>query len=309
MNVYTSIPESLNTSNSVITMGGFDGVHLGHQCIIQLMKKKASAIQGETIVITFEPHPRLVLEPNDTDFKLLTIQEEKIELFKQHGIDHLIFLPFTKEFAQTSSKEFVQKILVDKLQVKELVIGFNHRFGIYREGNFNKLVDFGKQFGFNVSEVTACQIESNTISSTKIRKAINNSEIEKTNTWLGYPYFITGRVVLGNQIGRGLNYPTANIKVNPLKLIPSTGVYASRTEINGILYKSMTYIGTRPTLDTKKPTIETHIFDFNEDLYGKDIKIQFLTKTRNQIRFNNTDELKIQLEKDKIQILALLHTL
>lgn len=309
MQIYSSFPDSFSCSKSVISIGSFDGLHIGHQAILKILKQKAQDIHGESVIITFDPHPRSVLEPRDTSFKLLTLTEEKKQLFEKAGIDHVFFIPFTKELAQTSSKSFVQDFLVDRLHVNTLVIGYNHRFGIYREGNFKKLQDLGEALNFSVLEVEEQCIDNHKVSSTLIRNSIREGNITLANQWLGRPYFLNGRVVIGNQMGRRLDYPTANIKISPLKLMPATGVYASMTEYNGTLYKSMTYIGNRPTLDNAKPTIETHLFDFSDDIYGTDIIIHFIKRTREQIRFNSTTELQAQLALDREQILEILKTI
>lgn len=300
MKVYTNIEDFKNVKNPVVTTGTFDGVHLGHQKIISRLQEVAKKYAGETVLLTFYPHPRMVLFPDDNELKLLNTQQEKIELLKKYGIDHLIIYPFTKEFSRMTSVEFVRDILVNRVGTKRLVIGYNHHFGRNREGSFEHLKEYGTLYGFEVEEIPAKDIDHVEISSTKIREALQTGDIKTASTFLGYNYSITGKVVDGKKLGKTIGYPTANIFVDDkYKLIPADGVYAVNVKHKDTMYGGMLNIGNNPTVNGKMKTIEVNIFDFNKDIYGDEATIYFLARLRDEVKFNGLEELKAQLVKDK----------
>ena len=306
MNVYRHINEFSSEKNVVLTTGTFDGVHLGHKKIIDQVVQMAQKINGESVLLTFFPHPRMVLYPESNDLKLLNTMNEKIELLKQSGIDHLIIHPFSMEFSRITSLDFVRDIIVNKLNTKKLVIGYDHHFGKNREGSFEHLKEYGPLYGFEVEEIPAQEIQQINISSTKIRKSLLIGEIQAANQFLGYHYFINGTVVEGSQIGRQIGFPTANIEVDEdYKLIPANGVYAVKIKIEDNNYSGMLNIGTRPTIKEGDVTIEVNIFNFNQEIYNKPIRIEFFEKIRNEVKFNELTELQQQLNHDKQKVLQL----
>jgi len=296
-----------NVKNPVVTTGTFDGVHLGHQKIISRLKDVARENNGETVLLTFFPHPRMVLFPEDNDLKLISTQDEKIELLEKYGIDHLIIHPFTKEFSRLTSIEFVRNILVNSIKTKRLVIGYNHHFGRNREGSFEHLKEYGPLYGFEVEEIPAKDIDSIEISSTKIRHALQEGDVKTANSYLGHDFSITGRVVDGKKIGREIGYPTANIFVeDKYKIIPADGVYAVKVRHDNSFYGGMLNIGNNPTVNGKHKTIEVNIFDFNKDIYEENATIYFIERLRDEVKFNGLEELKDQLAIDKIDSLRIL---
>ena len=308
MKVYTNIADFKNVKNPIVTTGTFDGVHLGHQKIISRLKDVAKQEQGETVLLTFYPHPRMVLFPDDNELKLLNTQEEKIKLLENYGIDHLIIYPFTKEFSRLTSVEFVRNILVNSIHTKRLVIGYNHHFGRNREGSFEHLKEFGPIYGFDVEEIPAKDIDSIEISSTKIRQALQSGDVETATAYLGHAYSLTGKVVKGQQLGRTIGYPTANISVeDKYKLIPADGVYAVKVEHKGKSFGGMLNIGNNPTIVGKGRSIEVNIFDFNEDIYNEDATIYFIKRLRDELKFKDLDELKNALAADKLNALKILN--
>lgn len=307
MKVYHSIEEFKNVKNPVVTTGMFDGVHLGHQKIITRLKEIARLHNGETVLLTFYPHPRMVLFPDDNELELLNTQQEKIELLEKYGIDHLIIYPFTKEFSRLSSVEFVRNVLVNSIQTKRLVIGYNHHFGRNREGSFEHLKEYGPVYGFEVEEIAAKDIDNIEISSTKTRKALKAGDVKTATSYLGHFYSICGTVEKGLQLGRTLGYPTANIRIEDKhKLIPGDGIYAVNVKIDNTLFKGMLSIGNNPTIENKGRSIEVNIFDFNEDIYGENITVYFVERLRDEHRFADIDALKTQLHKDKEDSLKIL---
>ncbi len=305
MKVYKGIEKFKKLPNAVVTSGTFDGVHIGHQKILARLKNIAETTKGETVLITYWPHPRLVLG-NDNSIKLITAFEEKINLLRRFGLGHLIIIEFTKEFAKTTSSDFIKNILVDKIGTKTLVIGYDHRFGHNREGSFKALFANSGTYGFTVEEIPQQEIHNIAVSSTKIRNHLSKGEIHISNEYLGYPHCLHGKVVKGNQLGRKLGFPTANIKVNSeLKLIPSVGSYAVKVELEGNIFDGMLNIGTRPTItnnengNTAPQIIEVHIFNFDNNIYGEEITIKFIKLIRKEEKFESIDELKNQLEQDK----------
>jgi riboflavin kinase / FMN adenylyltransferase len=299
--VYYNLEDFEGVKNPIVTTGTFDGVHIGHQTIINRLKEIAVKEEGETVLLTFFPHPRMVLYPDDNSLRLINTQEEKIELLAKYGIQHLIILPFTKDFSRLSSIEYVRNILIKMIQVKKLVIGYNHHFGRNREGSFEHLKEFGPIYGFDVEEIPAQEVDHINVSSTKIRNALYEGDIETANNYLGHAYSLRGTVVKGHRIGHKLGYPTANISIpESYKLIPSIGVYAVDVNFSGQVYKGMLSIGTNPTIGNNPLTIEVNIFDFEEEIYGEKLIVDFKAKLREELKFKNLEELKVQLEKDKV---------
>jgi riboflavin kinase/FMN adenylyltransferase len=306
MKVYRNIEDYTPVQNAVVTIGTFDGVHLGHNAIITRVNKIAREINGESVIITFHPHPQIVLHPDENIFVLNTV-EEKINLLKGIGIDHLIIIPFTKEFASVSYINFIKGVLIHKLHVRKLVIGYDHHFGKNREGDLQHLVDYGKQYNFEVVEIKAQKVDNVSVSSTKIRKALMDGDIRTANHFLGYNYFMSGQVVDGDKLGRSIGFPTANLDVNaPYKLIPANGVYAVEVEFEKEIFLGMLNIGIRPTINGSKRVIEVNIFNFNKNIYSAFLNISFIEKLRDEIKFNGFDQLKEQLEKDRANVIKIL---
>lgn len=308
MKVYHDIKDFRKIPNAIVTIGTFDGVHLGHQAVFKQMVDKARQIGGETVVITFFPHPRIVISPNDNRLRLITSQEDKIEHLRRSNIDNLIIINFTKEFSHTSSEDFIKDYVVRYIQPAILVIGYDHHFGSNRSGDFDTLSKLGMEFHFAVEKINEQDIEDITISSTKIRSALQQGDIKLANKLLGYSYSTSGIVTHGDSIGRTLGFPTANISIKPeYQLIEKTGVYATITKVNGKDYPSMTYIGRRPTISNGLPTsTETYIMDFDGDLYGKEIRVTFVDRVRDEMTFDNLERLKSQIQEDKANIIRIL---
>lgn len=300
--------ENIEIKCPVVTIGSFDGVHLGHACVIQHLKEKAAGIDGESVIISFEPHPREVLYPREQKIGILTTLEEKISILEKYGVDHLIILKFTLEFAQQSYTDFVKKILVDKLKIKGLVVGYDHRFGKDRAGNFENLQELANEYGFFLEKEVVFEEDDVNVSSTKIRNALTVGDITTVNRFLGYPYSVTGKVVYGHHLGHQIGFPTANIQVSDKrKLLPAIGVYAVKVIIGQEIFNGMLNIGIRPTVSNDgQISCEVYIFDFNRDLYGKTITINFITRIRGERKFDDIKELRAQLQKDQEKILALL---
>jgi len=293
--------------NAVVTIGTFDGVHIGHQEIISRIIDLAKSVDGETALVTFWPHPRYVLGKNPDHLKLLTTFDEKAEILEQLGLDHLVRVNFTKEFSRWTSEQFIQRIIISALHTKRLVIGYDHRFGKDREGGFEHLKNNAKRYGFDVEEISKQTIDNVGISSTKIRDAVEEGNVQHAHDFLGRYYEINGVVVSGDKIGKTLGFATANIDVEEkYKLIPADGAYAVLATVKNKTYHAMLNIGYRPTVDGKTKRIEANLFDFNDSIYDEKIKITFIKKLRDEIKFNSKEELSDQLTKDKenaIQIL------
>lgn len=300
MKVYQSIDSyTIAERKAVITIGTFDGVHIGHQKIIEQLNLLKSGEDEVSMILTFFPHPRRVLDQSN-DIKMLNTLEEKIDLLSKFGLDQLIIEPFTQEFSRLSALEFVRDILVNKLHLKKLVIGYDHHFGRNREGNFEQLTEYGKLYGFEVVEIPAQEISAVSVSSTKIRKAIDQGDMDTANAYLGYPYRLTGDIVKGQGLGRKLKFPTVNLEVNEdYKLIPRKGVYAVRTAINGMKVSGMMNIGFRPTVGGSGRTIEVHLLDYEGDLYGARLQVDVLARLRDEVKFESVDDLSEQLRKDE----------
>ena len=293
----------------MVTIGTFDGVHLGHQKVILRLQEFAKKHDGETVIFTFHTHPRVITSPNENNLRLLTTLDEKIKLFEKYGIDHLIIYTFDKSFSELSYSEFVEKLLVEKIGTHCLVVGYDHKFGKNREGGFDYLKKCAEKFKFEIERLDALLVEEDSVSSTKIRNALQNGEIEKANHYLGYQFTLHGTVVEGKQLGRKLGFPTANIETSDKnKIIPGYGVYAVKVELNGADYNGMLNIGTRPTFNNNADnrSIEVNIFDFEGDIYGKEITLAFVGKIRDEQKFDNIEMLVTQLEKDKIEALLIL---
>ncbi|MES2691139.1 MAG: bifunctional riboflavin kinase/FAD synthetase [Bacteroidota bacterium] len=307
MKVYRSLEELPQIKNAIVTQGTYDGVHAAHKVILDRVKQIAKEKNGETVVMTFDPHPRMVLFPDDHGLRLLNTLDEKIAALEQEGIDHLLIIPFTKEFSRLTSLQFIRDIIVNKIGTKVLVIGYNHRFGKNREGSFEHLKEYSGLYGFDVEEIPEQDIDEIAVSSTRIRKALEEGDVLLAAKYLGKPYTITGLVTKGKQLGRTIGFPTANIKVeDPNKLIPANGVYAVKVFINTRTFNGMLNSGVRPTVDGLTHTIEVHLFDFNEDIYDQTIKVAFVDKLRDEKKFDGLDALTNQLQKDKLHALDIL---
>ncbi len=301
MKIHYDIESIPALQHTAVTTGTFDGVHLGHKIIIERLISAAKNIGGESVLLTFYPHPRMVLFPDDDQIKMLNTPLEKEHLLQASGIDHLVVIPFTKEFSRLSSLEFVRNILSNTLKAKKLVIGYDHHFGRNREGSFAHLLEFGSLYGFEVEEIPAQDIDHVAISSSKIRQALESGDLNTANSYLGYEYNITGKVIKGKQLGRTIGYPTANMEINnKYKLIPALGVYAVKVKYATHLYDGMLSIGKNPTVTENGPlTIEVNIFNFNHEIYHKEITIYFHKKLRDEEKYDSIDELKSQLAIDK----------
>jgi len=300
MRVYNGLNEFEPLEFAVVTSGTFDGVHIGHQKILERVNKIARANQGESVIITFWPHPRHVLFPDQQDLKLLTTFEEKIELIKEAGIDHLLKIPFTREFSELSSQEFIEEVLIKTINTKKLVIGYDHRFGKNREGSFEHLIKNAAEYGFEVEEIPKQEIDNVGVSSTKIRRALLDGKVEEANEYLGRDYSFSGIVVKGEKVGRQMGFPTANIEImNPYKLIPNDGIYAVKIQSGSDSFSGMLYIGNRPTLKGGTRSIEVNIFDFDSDIYGESLTIYLVKKIRDDAFYENLEELRLQLFEDK----------
>ncbi|MFT6746992.1 MAG: riboflavin kinase/FMN adenylyltransferase [Glaciecola sp.] len=300
--------EDLNISdNNVVTTGTFDGVHLGHQHVIESLISSAKKMKGESTILTFYPHPRIVLQQN-SDLKLLNELQEKVELLSKTGVDNLVIIPFTKEFSRLTSLSFVREVLVNKLATKRLIIGYDHHFGRNREGSFKHLMEYGPLYGFEVEEIPVQDVEDVNISSTKIRKALVDGKVKEAEKLLGYKYFLSGKVVKGKRIGSKIGFPTANIKVDKsYKLIPLKGVYVVKAEVGGVQYQGMLNIGVRPTFTNENEvSIEVNLFDFSKDIYDERIKVIFVDRIREEKPFESSSDLIAQLEKDKVNCIKVL---
>ena len=309
LKIFNSIKSFNATKPTIVTIGTFDGVHLGHQKIVEQITKNADALNCESLLLTFFPHPRMVLQEG-TEMKQLNTLNEKIALLDNLGIDNLVVHPFDKEFSRLTAEEFVKKVLVDVFKIKKIIIGHDHRFGRNRTATIDDLINFGETYGFEVEQISAEEINEVSISSTKIRNALLEGNIELAANYLGYDYSLTGIIFKGKQLGRTIGYPTANITIEEdYKLIPNNGVYIAKSVLNGKTVFGMMNIGTRPTVDGTKQTIEINFFDFKQDLYGQKITISLLHRMRSEQKFESIDALKNQLGKDKKTALAFIENL
>jgi riboflavin kinase/FMN adenylyltransferase len=310
MTVHQDLKQLPTFKNAVITTGAFDGVHVGHQEIISRMKQIALEIKGETVIITFHPHPRKVISSIPGEIKQLTSLEERIELLTNSGIDHLVVVNFDYAFSNLSADEYIKNFLFDHFHPNTILVGYDHRFGNGRNGNFELLKKFGHELGFKVEKIHEKIISDEIVSSTHIRNYILEHQIEKANALLGYPYLFEGFVVRGNQIGRTIGFPTANLHINnEEKIIPSNGVYAVKVKgkcLGDTMYNGMMNIGIRPTVDGQKKVIEVHILDFDQDIYEQNLTVMVYEYIRGEVKFDGLDALKAQLAKDKITAAAIL---
>ncbi|MGL2962852.1 bifunctional riboflavin kinase/FAD synthetase [Flavobacterium sp. RSB2_4_14] len=309
MKIVNSIQLYKAEKPTVVTIGTFDGVHLGHKKILEQIISSAHTLNCESLVLTFFPHPRTVIQA-DTEMKQINTLAEKLTLLEELGIDNLVIHPFDASFSRLTAEEFVKQVLVNTFKIKKIIIGHDHRFGRNRTANIDDLIDFGNEFGFEVEQISAKEINEVSVSSTKIRNALTEGNIELVNCFLGYNYSLTGIVIKGKQLGRTIGYPTANIKIEEdYKLIPQNGVYVAKSNIDGVTVFGMMNIGTRPTVDGTTQSIEIHFFDFHKDLYHQKITLSLVHRMRSEQKFESVDALKKQLDKDKITALAVIEKL
>jgi len=308
MKVYRNLSSLPDFQNTVVTIGSYDGVHSGHQEILRQVNQLAEDIGGESVLVTFHPHPRLVVNPDDTSLKLITTIDEKINLLSQFGIQNIVVAPFTKAFSQQSPDDYIRHFLVDKIRPARIVIGYDHRFGKRRKGNIDYLRKFEHQFNYKVQEIEKQAVDDIVVSSTKIRNSILIGDIKTATSLLNHPFTVNGRVVRGKQIGNTIGFPTANITVeNRHKIIPADGVYAAHIFYDNKTYTSMLYIGR--SLDNQYKTLEVNIFDFNENIYDKNLTVEFVGRIRGDIRFEGIETLKKQLAEDKDNVMRFFKSL
>lgn len=299
LRIFNSINDFTATKKTIVTLGTFDGVHIGHNAILDKICKAAQQENLESVILTFFPHPRKIVS-NNYDIKLLNTIEEKAILLEKKGIQNFIVHPFDITFSELSPREFVTQVLVDKLNIQKIIIGHDHKFGKDRAADFNDLINFGKEFGFEVEEISAQQINEVSVSSTKIRNSLLEGNVSLAKDYLGYPYVLTGNVVKGNQLGRTINFPTANIEIpEEYKLIPKNGVYIVTVNVSNQTVFGMMNIGVKPTLGENKLSIEVHLLDFDKDIYNQKIQVHILERLRDEQKFESFEALKLQLEVDK----------
>jgi riboflavin kinase / FMN adenylyltransferase len=307
MQVHYNIDNLPQFNNAVVTIGTFDGVHLGHQLIIESLKQTAVDAAGESVIITFHPHPRKIVSSVVTGIRLINTLTERIELLAKTGVHHLVVVPFTDYFANQTAEEYIQHFLVEKFKPHTIIIGYDHRFGKERIGNFKLMEDKAIEYGYQLKEIPEHVLNAVKVSSTNIRNAILHGQIDEANTLLGYTFFFDGEVVHGDKIGRTIGYPTANLKsIDEEKIVLGDGIYAVYTTIENIVYKGMMSIGFRPTVNGKKRVVEVNVFDFNREIYGSTIRVNVKKYLRSEVKFNGLEELKQQLHKDKEDSLACL---
>lgn len=303
MKIYQGIEQFEKLEKAVVTTGTFDGVHIGHRTILNRLIEVAKKMKGESVLLTFYPHPRMVLQ-EDAELRLLNTIDEKTQLLEKAGIDHLIIHPFTKEFSRTTSLEFVRDLLVNQIGTKKLVIGYDHHFGRNREGSFEHLKEYGPVYGFEVEEIPAQDIDDVNVSSTKIRKALVAGDVKTANNYLGHNFQLNGIVAHGNKVGRELGYPTANIDLqNKYKLIPAEGIYAVKVRLKDESYNGMLNIGRRPTINSgnREISIEVNIFDFKKEIYGEKIQLELIERIRDEKKFDSKEELIAEMQKDQVK--------
>ncbi|MFT6204536.1 MAG: riboflavin kinase/FMN adenylyltransferase [Spirosomataceae bacterium] len=307
MKVYYRLSDFTALSHAVVTSGTFDGVHIGHQKILKSLNELAAAKGGESVVLTFWPHPRMVVSQDSQQLKLITTIDEKIELIEKLGVKHLLVIPFTREFSELSAEKYVQEVLINTIGTKTLVIGYDHRFGKNREGGFDYLEKNSHRFGIDLQEIPRQEIEDLTISSTKVRNALTDGKVLLATNLLGRNYQFTGIVAKGRQLGRQLGFPTANVQVKDnYKLIPANGVYAVRVVVRDNAHLGVMNIGNRPTVEGIGRTQEVHIFDFNNDIYGELVTVEIIAFIRHEVKFSSIAELKNQIEVDSEKAKVLL---
>ena len=303
MKIIRSIAAFNSSEKTIVTIGTFDGIHIGHQKILKDLIRTAKKENKKSVLLTFFPHPRMVLQ-KDVSIRLINTIEEKSSLLEKMGLDYLIIHPFSQEFSRLSALDFVRNILVNQLNTSRLIIGYDHHFGKNREGNIHQLREYSLLYDFEVEEIPAQDIDNVSVSSTKIRTALKEGRLKTANNYLGYNYMLNGTIVNGKKLGGKIGFPTANLDIKePYKLIPKTGVYIIKTIIDAVLYTGMMNIGFNPTVKGKCQTIEAHLFDFNKDLYGRKVTIELLFFLREEQRFNSIEDLIIQLNLDKVNAL------
>lgn len=300
VNVFNSVQSFKSTKKTIVTLGTFDGMHIGHQAILNKLKLQKKIYGYQTLVLTFFPHPRMVLK-TDHQISLLNTIDERVKLIDQFGIDHLVVQEFTKDFANLSAEEFVKTVLVDQFNIGKIIIGYDHRFGKNRSADIHDLIEFGKKYHFDVEQISAEELNHVSVSSTKIRNALNVGNVALAKIYLGYPYMVSGTVVSGKQLGRTIGYPTANIQVaKDYKLIPAIGVYVVGVTVKGNDFYGMLSVGTNPTVGGTEKTVEVYIFDFNDTIYDEEITVRFLTKIRDEEHFGSIDLLIEALKNDEV---------
>jgi riboflavin kinase / FMN adenylyltransferase len=303
--IHDNITQLPAINHPIITVGTFDGVHIGHQRIIQRINQLAQEVNGESVLLTFNPHPRIVLFPEDENIKLITTTDEKNNTLAQFGLQHVIHLPFEKTFSRLSAQEYVRDFLVNHIGLHTIVIGYDHRFGRNRQGDLNLLKELSPVYGFNVEEIAAQTIDDINVSSTKIRHAIQAGDMEQANEFLGHPFVINGTVVKGEQIGRTIGFPTANVYIgDQYKILPKNGVYRVKVVLKNIVYSGIMNIGVKPTLlgNVQRPTTEVHLFEFNEDIYGAHLTILPEQFIREEQKFDSLHLLKAQIQQDILAV-------
>lgn len=299
MKRYPSASIYKNERPAVVTIGTFDGVHIGHKAILRRLVETAKKEDLDSVVLTFFPHPRMVLQQN-TDLKLINTIEERASLLQKTGLDHLVIHPFTHAFSRLTALEYVRDILVNSLNAKKIIIGYDHRFGRNRTANIENLKEYGLIYNFEVEEISAKEIDDVAVSSTKIRKALNSGDVETANSYLDYEFMLSGEVVKGKAIGRTINYPTANLRLKEnYKMVPKNGVYIVKSVLDGNIVYGITSIGTNPTVGGNEKTIETHFLDFDKDLYGEKITVEFIKFIRDEETFDSIESLRLEIEKDE----------
>lgn len=308
MQVHRDISQLPSFRNAVVTIGTFDGVHMGHRQVIGKLKE-AAAIGGETIIVTFHPHPRKIVSSAILGIRLINTLDEKIELLEKLGIDHLVVVPFTEVFANQPAEEYIRDFLVEKFKPHTIIIGYDHRFGRDRQGDYLMLEQRAADYGYTLKEISKHILDNISISSTNIREDILHNRIETANKLLGYEFFFSGEVVHGDKLGRKLGYPTANLKIlDEEKILPGNGIYAVYASLQGSdhKYKAMMSIGFRPTVDGKKRVVEVNVFDFNKEIYGRQLRVYVKKYLREEIKFDSLEELVKQIDQDKLDSLKVL---
>ena len=305
LKIYHHLSDFKKLENAVVTIGTFDGVHFGHRKIVSRLVETANATGGETVILTFFPHPRLIIDPENQELKMINTINEKAAILESLGVNHLIITPFTRDFSNLSPDEYINQVLVDTIGVKHIIVGYDHRFGKDRKGCMEDLINAGKVQGFDVEEIPEQDIHDVAVSSTQIRRALLSGDVALAATYLGYHFSLKGRVIKGDKIGRTIGFPTANIFVEEsYKLIPADGIYAVTVNLNEGSFKGMAYIGQRPTINGMTRNIEVNIFDFNQEIYGQDITMTFMEFLRHDVKFTGLEALKVQLQQDKEDTLA-----
>lgn len=305
MKIYNHLSEFKRLNNAVATIGTFDGVHYGHQKIINRLCELAKSTGGESVILTFFPHPRLIIDPENQDLKMINTIEEKAKILEGLGVDHLIITPFTRDFSNMSPSEYIKNILIDTIGIKQIIVGYDHRFGKDRSGGMKDLIAFSNPYGYQIEEIGEQDINDVAVSSTKIRESLLSGNVKLAAEYLGYNFSLSGPVIKGDKIGRTIGFPTANIFIEqPYKLIPSDGIYAVTVEMDNESYQGMAYIGQRPTINGMTRNIEVNIFDFNREIYGQYIKMNFMEFLRHDVKFTGLEALKVQLQQDKEDTLA-----